>query len=67
VSKLTVESLIARIEALEARVKELENPRRHKRNPKRCRFVTEGDVRFWMPECMGGGVYGDKDHCHCPE
>jgi len=70
----TIEGLIAtvadlknRVEELELRLGEIEPAKKSAsgKSPLRCRFVTEGGTRFWLPQCMGGAVYGDKLHCTC--
>jgi len=30
-----------------------------------CHFETIHGVKVWLPDCMGGAVYGDKYHCTC--
>lgn len=33
---------------------------------KPCHYARDHKGRrFWLPGCMGGAVYGDKDHCTC--
>ncbi len=32
----------------------------------RCRWVTEKGERFYLPQCMGGAVYGSNG-CTCPK
>ncbi|QDP53725.1 MAG: hypothetical protein GOVbin7759_12 [Prokaryotic dsDNA virus sp.] len=32
----------------------------------RCRWHTDGDLRFLVPGCWNRAVHGDDATCHCP-
>lgn len=67
----SLERTVRRLDELEERVKFLEGYEKYmkaiaeKRRRNRCRLVTDGGVRFFLPMCMGGAVCG-KDGCTCP-
>ena len=60
-----VAALVRRVRKLEREVFGTASQRHAIKPPKSCGMKTYKGFRYWHPECMGGAVYGDKDHCTC--